>query len=84
MPFLVATIVVCWIVGYFLLRNAGNLSPLQEMRQQQKIMETADTGDARRAAARQVLELIERYDLAGVLVDDAREAAEIQLRGWRR
>lgn len=82
MLYLIAAIVVCWIVGGLLLSKAGDLKPMQQLRTAEAAMETGATADEKRSAAREVLELIEQNELAGVIVDDARKAAEKVLRAW--
>lgn len=80
MPYLATFIVICWVFAYIFLRGEGGSKTLREMREAQADMESAPSREERRAAARRVIEAIERDDLAGVVVDDARKAAELVLR----
>ena len=80
MPYLVTFIIICWLFAYLFLRGPGGSKTLKEMREAEAEMKAATTREDRRAAARRILDVIERDDLTGIVVDDARKAAELTLR----
>lgn len=80
MPYLATFIVICWLFAYIFLRGPGGSKTLKEMREAEAEMEAATEREQRRAAAKRVIEIIERDDLTGIVVDDARKAAEKALR----
>ena len=75
MLYFASLIVFCWIVGVWLLRGSGK-GRLDELRETQAEMDAAGDIDDKRDAARRILEIIDRDELAGIVVDDAKHAAE--------
>jgi len=80
MPFLFALIFVCWFLAWFFLFRKKPKGILDDMREAEQAMKLATSLEDRRAAAKRVIAIIEEDDLAGVIVDDARAAAEKVLR----
>ncbi len=80
MPFLFALVFVCWFLTWFFLFRRKPKGILDDMREAEQAMKLATSAEDRRAAAKRVSAIIEEDDLAGVVVDDARAAAEKVLR----
>lgn len=80
MPYLFALIFICWFFAWFFLFRKPKVGILGRLREAEAAMQQAQSPEARRAAAKRVLDIIEDEDLAGVIVDDARAAAEKILR----
>lgn len=80
MAFLFSLVFVCWFFTWFFLFRKKSRRTLQNLQDAEQAMNRAGTRDEKRAAARRVLAIIDDEDLAGVIVDDARAAAERVLR----
>ncbi len=79
MAYLFALILLCWFLAWFFLFRKRR-DTLQNMFDAQAAMESAQSPEEKKAAAKQVLAIIDEEELAGVVVDDARASAVKVLR----
>jgi hypothetical protein len=80
MLYLIIAIVCCWIVAVLLLRASGNSKPMLRLKEAKERMDNAPNAGDRTLAAKEVVAIIEQYELAGVVADDALRDAEAVIR----
>lgn len=80
MLYLIVAIVCCWIVAFLLLRASGHSKPMLRLKDAVTRMENAPNAGDRTLAAKEVVAIIDKYELAGVVADDARKDAEAVIR----
>ena len=68
-------IFISWVFIYFFVLRKRR-GPMEEMRAAEAQMKSAVDFEEKRAAARRVLDIIDRYEMAGIVVDDAYKAAK--------
>ena len=77
-------IFVGWLFAYiFIIRGRSGPNPMDSMRDAQAEMREASEGENKRAAARKFLEIIEDYDLSGIVAEDAKKEAEDTLKWYK-
>lgn len=80
MAYLFALILICWFLTWFFIFRGKSRDTLEDLYEAQAAMNNAQTPEERYEAAKVVLEIIEEDSLAGIVVDDARDAAQKVLR----